>query len=263
MLSVVHFPHLGFTSAGVAPLTPRFCKFLDETVKTFALFSLALTTSRLRRQMHVVCSVKHERPSLQQMAKWRNLAESARCCPLGPSRCLAMMFMVSLKMFLSFFVTFVIVSCSRVCLLVVSRLLGLTLRPFAPVCSCHRGSLTHGRLAIVQEAVRVFFSQSSRLVSARDDMCPVVSGGLRERSLHALLKFEGPATIVKLLFSLPPLILHSFRSYILDTLWRAQNVLHLGVLSVPSKIGGERILRTSLTLIRCVVFVSCTYVITF
>ena len=38
MLSVVHFPHLGFPSAGVAPLPPRFRKFLDETVKTFALF---------------------------------------------------------------------------------------------------------------------------------------------------------------------------------------------------------------------------------
>ena len=90
--------------------------------------------------------------------------------------------------------------------LVVSRLLGLTLRPFPPVCSCRWVSLTRGRLAIVQEAARVFFSQFSRLVSARDDMCPVVSGGLRERSLHAMLKFEGPAAIVKLLFSLPPLL---------------------------------------------------------
>ena len=61
--------------------------------------------------------------------------------------------------FLSFFVTFVLVSCSRVSLLVVSRLLGLTLRPFGPVCSCHQDSLTRGRLAIVQEAVLcVFFS---------------------------------------------------------------------------------------------------------
>ena len=61
------------------------------------------------------------------------------------------------EVFLSFFVTFVIVACSRNCVLVVSRLLGLTLRPFAPVCSCHRDSLTRGRLAIVQEAVRVLF----------------------------------------------------------------------------------------------------------
>ena len=57
----------------------------------------------------------------------------------------------------SLFVTFVLLSCSRVCLLDVSRLLGLTLRHFAPVCSCHRDSLTRWRLAIVQEAVRVFF----------------------------------------------------------------------------------------------------------
>ena len=38
MLSVVHFPHLGFTSASVAQLPPRLRKLLDETVKTFALF---------------------------------------------------------------------------------------------------------------------------------------------------------------------------------------------------------------------------------
>ena len=35
----------------------------------------------------------------------------------------------------SFFVTFVLLSCSRACLLDVSRLLGLTLRLSAPVCS--------------------------------------------------------------------------------------------------------------------------------
>ena len=58
---------------------------------------------------------------------------------------------------LSFFATFVMESCSRVCLLVVSSLLGLTLRPSAPVCSCHRDSVTRWRLAIVQEAVRVIF----------------------------------------------------------------------------------------------------------
>ena len=38
ILSVVRFPHLGLTSAGVAPLLPYFRKFLDETVKTFTLF---------------------------------------------------------------------------------------------------------------------------------------------------------------------------------------------------------------------------------
>ena len=67
-----------------------------------------------------------------------------------------MMFMVSRKNFtpsLSLFFDSIVL---RVCLLDVSRLLGLTLRPFAPVCSCLRDSLTRWRLAIVPEAVRVF-----------------------------------------------------------------------------------------------------------
>ena len=59
--------------------------------------------------------------------------------------------------YISFFVTFVLVSCSRVCLLDVSRPHGLTLRLFAPVCSCPRASLTRLRLEIVQESVRVFY----------------------------------------------------------------------------------------------------------
>ena len=42
-------------------------------------------------------------------------------------------------------------------LLVVSRLQDLTLRPSAPDCCCFRDSLTRGRLAIEQEAVRDFF----------------------------------------------------------------------------------------------------------
>ena len=78
-------------------------------------------------------------------------------------------------------VTFVLLSCPRVCLLDVSHLLGLTLRPSAPVCCCHRDSLTRGRLAVVQEAVRVFFSVFS-FCSARDGMFPVISGSRREMS---------------------------------------------------------------------------------
>ena len=66
------------------------------------------------------------------------------------------------------------------CLLVVSRLLSLRLRHFAPLCSCHWDSLTRGRLAIVQEAVRVFFFSVFSIGTARDGMCPVVSGSLRE-----------------------------------------------------------------------------------
>ena len=92
----------------------------------------------------------------------------------------------------------------------------------------------------------------------------MVSGSLREMSLQAMLKYEGPAAVVKLIFTLSSFpCFCAFLTIIQDTLGRARNVLHLGVLSVPSRIGGERILRTSLTLIRCVVFVSCTYVTTF
>ena len=42
MLSEVLSPHLGFTSAGVAPLSPRVRKLLDEIVKTFAVFPSCL-----------------------------------------------------------------------------------------------------------------------------------------------------------------------------------------------------------------------------
>ena len=48
-------------------------------------------------------------------------------------------------------------------LLVVSRLLGLTLRPSAPVCCCHRDSLTRWRLALAQEPALDSFSSSSHL----------------------------------------------------------------------------------------------------
>ena len=89
-------------------------------------------------------------------------------------------------------VTFVLLSCPRVCLLDVSRLLGLTMRPSAPVCCCHRDSLTRGRLAVVQEAVRVLFFSVFSFGSARDDLFPVISDS-REMSRQALLKYEGPA----------------------------------------------------------------------
>ena len=50
------------------------------------------------------------------------------------------------------------------CLLNVFSLLGLTLRPSAPVCCCHQDSLTRGRLAFEQEAVRVSYAHSPRLI---------------------------------------------------------------------------------------------------
>ena len=53
-------------------------------------------------------------------------------------------------------------------------LLGLTLRPSAPFCCCHRDSLTRGRLAFAQEAVRDPPS-FSLFGSALVGMCPMVS----------------------------------------------------------------------------------------
>ena len=72
MLSVVHVPHLGFTSR-CGTIATTFSQVPGRDSQDLRSFSLVLTTSRLGRQMHVVGSVKHERPSLQQMAKWRNL----------------------------------------------------------------------------------------------------------------------------------------------------------------------------------------------
>ena len=59
------------------------------------------------------------------------VAKSVRCCPLGPWRCFAIKLMVSTQVCS-------LLSCPRDSLLVVSRLLFLTLRPFAPVCCCNR-----------------------------------------------------------------------------------------------------------------------------
>ena len=87
--------------------------------------------------------------SLQQISKWRNLPGVVH---LGLHVVLPWCSWFHGNF--SLFVTFGIVSCSRVCLLVVSRLLGLTLRPFASVCSCHWDSLTRGRLAIQQIFVK-------------------------------------------------------------------------------------------------------------
>ena len=86
LLSQVLFPHLGFTSAGVAPLTPRFHKLLDETVKTFAVCHSCLLLLGCDDNCILSFSIKHERPSLQQMANWRNLPGVV---PVGPSRCFA------------------------------------------------------------------------------------------------------------------------------------------------------------------------------
>ena len=155
----------------------------------------------------------------------------------------------------SFFVTFVLLSCSRVCLLDVSRLLGLTLRHSAPVCSCHRNSFTRWRLALAHVAARLVSSASSQLFSW-SPMCLVISDNLRERSLQAMRTYEGPASLVNLFFTHCSLLCltHTSRPKNQDTPWGARNVWHLGALSVSSRIGGERITRTYLTLTRGLIF---------
>ena len=142
ILSKVHFPLLGFKSAGVAPLPPRFRTFLDETVKAIAFFSLVLSTFSAVTT-NACCSVPLSTSDLHY-SRW----QSGEICQVLSTG--------AFTLFLPFFpsLSLVLVSCSRVCLLHVSRLLGLTLRHFAPVCSCRRVSLT---LAIVQEAVRFYF----------------------------------------------------------------------------------------------------------
>ena len=100
----------------------------------------------------------------------------------------------------SSFVILVLLSCSRVCLLDVSRLLGLTLRHSAPVCCCHRDSLTRWRVAFAQEDVRVASSSSSHL-SFLAAMCLVISDSLRGMSLQEKWTYEGPASLVILFFT--------------------------------------------------------------
>ena len=76
ILSVVRFPHLGPTSAGVAPLLPCFLKFLDETVKTFTLFpwnnNFSIVTTN-------ACCPSRQAPLTFTTADGK-VAEFARCC---------------------------------------------------------------------------------------------------------------------------------------------------------------------------------------
>ena len=129
----------------------------------------------------------------------------------------------------------------------VFRLLGLTLRHSAPVCSSHWDSLTRWRLALAQEAARVVSSASSRLFFC-SSMCLVISDNLRGRSLQAMRTYEGPASLVNLFFTHYSFLCltHSSRPYNQDTPGGARKVLRLGALGVPSRIGGERCARTSL-----------------
>ena len=120
---------LGFNSAGVAPLPRCSRKLLDETVKTFAF---VLRRCTFDGEDKCTLSVPL-RTSEFHYCSWQSLPGVVHW---------------SLNVVLPFR--------PRVCLLDVSRLLGLTQRPPAPVC-CHWDSLTRGRLAVVLETVRVIF----------------------------------------------------------------------------------------------------------
>ena len=150
ILSKVHFPHLGFESAGVAPLPPRFRTFLDGTVKAIPFFP------RVKHPLGCDDTCMLSVPLSTSGLHYRSWQSGEICQVLSTGAFTLFCAVVHglTEDFLFFCVTFVLVSCSRVCLLRVSRLLGLTLRHFAPVCSCRWVSLTRWRLAIVQEAVR-------------------------------------------------------------------------------------------------------------
>ena len=58
----------------------------------------------------------------------------------------------------------------------------------------------------MQEALRVFLFSVFSIGSARDDMCPVFSGSLREMSLQAMLKYEGPTASSNCFSLFPPFL---------------------------------------------------------
>ena len=152
VLSETHFPSSGIQSAGVAPLPPCFRKFVDGTVKTVAVFPSVCTLPIVT----TIARCPYARAIFTTAGG--KVAKSARRCALGPSRWYHVLVIPMTDCSLSF------LSCPRVCLLDVCCLLGLTLRPSAPVCCCHQDSWTRGRLAFEQEAVRVTTSHSPRFV---------------------------------------------------------------------------------------------------
>ena len=148
---------LGFKSAGVAPLPPCSRKLLDETVKTFAVFPSWLHL--LDGEDNCMLSVPLSTSDLHY-SSWQS-GEICQVLSTGAFTLLCHAFRFSLKG-CSLFFSFVVLPTRR--LLDVSCLLGLTLRPSAPVFCCHQDSLTRGRLAFEQEAVRASSFQSPRLV---------------------------------------------------------------------------------------------------
>ena len=134
------------SSAGVAPLPPCFHKLLRETVTTFAVFPCGCTFSMVTT---IACCPCHFVRVTSTLAEWRNLpGDGCRCFYDAQLRTVVF----SQRRMISFLLCLAVLpTCS---LLHDSRLLGLALRPSAPVCCCHRVSWARGRLAFAQEAVR-------------------------------------------------------------------------------------------------------------
>ena len=149
------------SSGGVAPLPPGFHKLLSVTVTTFAVFSLQDVPSWWWRQLHVVCVIWYVWPPYLLLAKWRNLPGNSWCrfyVVQFRTVIFRQMRMISFLCGLA-----VLPTCY---LLHDSRLLGLTLRPSAPVFRCHRVSWTRGRLALTQEAVRASLDSQPKILSS-------------------------------------------------------------------------------------------------
>ena len=146
----------------MAPLPPCSRKLLDKTVKTFAVFSSWLHL--LDGEDNCMLSVPLSTSDLH-CSCWQSGENLPGVVHRG--------FHVVVPRVLIFFevcssLFFCVLPTRR--LLDVSCLLGLTLRPSAPVFCCHQDSLTPGRLAFAQEAVRVSSFQSPLIGSACDGM---------------------------------------------------------------------------------------------
>ena len=137
------------SSAGVAPLPPSFHKLLSVTVTPFAVFP---------SWMYLLGgddNCMFSEPS--------STCDTRNCCWQRGENCQAIADAAFTLVFphcgllpieddILFALPRYLPTCHLFC---DSRLLGLTLRHYAPVFRCHRVSWTRGRLALAQEAVRV------------------------------------------------------------------------------------------------------------
>ena len=149
------------SSAGVAPLPPGFHKLLTVTFTTFAVFPSWLNL--LGGDDDCMLSVPSGACELH-ISCWQG---SDSCQAIAAAALTlfnyALWFLRKADDPFFLFCLAVLPTCY---LLHDSRHLGLTLRPSAPVCCCHRVSWTRGRLAFAQEAVRcpLFFLHSVLVV---------------------------------------------------------------------------------------------------